>query len=110
MALNKCIRLCMETCPLEIMRLQIEDNVNVKAAEITEYIDRFSFWVDTRGKSDEKPIKGAYLTVVGKEEFALLRTLAYLQTLRDASIAESQETFLRHARFAHFEVVYRWEV
>ncbi len=56
------------------------------------------FWLDTRGTSDERAIKGAFLTAVGKEAFTLLRTLFYPKTLRDASIADIQETFLRHVR------------
>ncbi len=40
-------------------------NINCSADEVAEYIDRFNFWIDTRGTSDEKAIKGVFLTAVG---------------------------------------------
>ncbi len=36
------------------------------ADEVAEYIDRFNFWIDTRGTSDEKAIKGAFLKRSGR--------------------------------------------
>ncbi len=51
--------------------------INCSADEVAEYIDRFNFWIDTRGTSDEKAIKGTFLTAVGKDAFSLLRTLVY---------------------------------
>ncbi len=44
-------------------------DINCSADEVAEYIDRFNFWIDTRGTSDEKAIKGAFLTAVGKDAF-----------------------------------------
>ncbi len=67
----------------------------------------FNFWIDTRGTSDEKAIKGSFLTAAGKEAFSLLRTLVYPNTLRDASIAEILGALLRHVRPAQFELVER---
>ncbi len=58
------------------------------ADEIGEYIDRSNFWIDTRETSDDKFIKGAFLTAVEKEAFTLLKTLVYTKTLRGASITE----------------------
>ncbi len=60
-------------------------NINCSADEVAEYIDRSNFLIDTIGTCDEKAIKGAFLTAVGKDAFSLLRTLVYLKTLRDAS-------------------------
>ncbi len=54
-------------------------DVNSSADEITEYIDRFNFWIDTKETSDDKAIKGAFLTAVGKEAFTLLKTLYTLK-------------------------------
>ncbi len=34
-------------------------DVNMPAADIGEYIDRFESWIDTRETSDDKAIKGA---------------------------------------------------
>ncbi len=82
-------------------------SINCSADEVAEYINRFNFWIDTRGTSDEKAIKGAFLTGVGKDAFSLLRTLAYPKTLRDASIAEIQGALLRCVRPAQFELVER---
>ncbi len=82
-------------------------NINCSADEVAEYIDRFNFWIDTRGTSDEKAIKGAFLTAVKKDAFSLLRTLVYPKTLRDASIAEIQGALLRHVRPAQCELVER---
>ncbi len=65
-------------------------NISCSVDEVAEYIDLFNFWIDTRGTSDEKAIKGAFLTAVGKDGFSLLRTLVYPKTLRDASITEIQ--------------------
>ncbi len=65
-------------------------DINCSADEVAEYSDRFNFWIDTRGTSDEKAIKGAFLTAVGKDAFSLLRILVYHKTLRDASTAEIQ--------------------
>ncbi len=42
--------------------------------------------IDTRETSEESTIKGAFLTVAGKEAFTLRRTLVYTKTLRDTSI------------------------
>ncbi len=81
--------------------------VNSSADEIAEYIDRFNFWIDTKETSDDKAIKGAFLTAVRKEAFTLLKTLAYPKTLRDASITEIQEALLHHFRPAQFELVER---
>ncbi len=63
-------------------------DINCSADEVAEYIDRFNFWIDTRGTSDGKSIKGDFLRAVGKDVFSLLRNLIYPKTLRDASIAE----------------------
>ncbi len=82
-------------------------DVNSSADEIAEYIDRYNFWSDTKETSDDKAIKGAFLTAVGKEAFTLLKTLVCPKTLRDASITEIQEAFLRHVRPAQFELVER---
>ncbi len=80
-------------------------NINCSADEVAEYIDRFNFWIDTRGTSEEKTIKGTFITAFGKEALSLLRTLVYSKTLRDVSIADIQEVLLRHARPAQFELV-----
>ncbi len=55
--------------------------VNVSADEIGEYIDRLNFWIDTRETSDDKAIKVAFLSAVGKEAFTLMKTLVYPKTL-----------------------------
>ncbi len=81
--------------------------INCSAYEVAEYIDRFNFWIDTKGTSDEKAIKGAFLTAVGKDAFSLLRILVYPKTLRDASIAEIQEALPQYVRPAQFELVER---
>ncbi len=75
------------------------------AVEISEYTDGFNFWIDTRETSDDKAIKGAFLTAVGKEAFTLLKTLVNPTTLRDASITEIQGALLRHVRPAQFDLV-----
>ncbi len=73
-----------------VMEPKLESlEINCSADEVAEYIDRSKFWVDTRGTGDEKALKGAFLTAVGKEAFTLLRTLVYPQTLRNASITAS---------------------
>ncbi len=82
-------------------------DVNSSTDEIAEYIDRFNFWIDTKETSDDKVIKGAFLTAAGEEAFTLLKTLVYPKTLRDASITEIQEALLRHVRPAQFELVER---
>ncbi len=82
-------------------------DINCSADEVAEYIDWFNFWIDTRGTSDKKAIKGTYLAVVGKEAFSLLRTLVCPKTLRNASVAEIQGALLRHVRPAQFELVER---
>ncbi len=80
-------------------------DVNSSADEIVKYIDRFNFWIDTKETSDDKTIKGAFLTAVGKEAFTLLKTLVYHKAMRDESITEIQEALLRHVRPAQFELV-----
>ncbi len=45
-------------------------NINCSADGLAEYIDQLNFWIDSRGASDEKSIKGAFLMAVGKEAFA----------------------------------------
>ncbi len=52
-------------------------------------------------------MKGNFLTAVGKEAFALLRTLVNPKTLNDASMADIRQALLRHARPAQFELVKR---
>ncbi len=47
-------------------------NINCSAHKVAEYINRFNFWIDTKGTSDEKAIKGAFLMAVGKDVFSLL--------------------------------------
>ncbi len=90
------------------MDLKLENlDVNSSADEIGEYVDRFNFWIDTRETSDDKAIKGAFLTPVGKEAFTLLEALVYPKTLRDASITEIQEALLRYVRPAQFKLVER---
>ncbi len=44
------------------------------------------------------------IKVVGDEALNLLKMLMYPKTLRDASIAEIQQTFLRFVRPAQFEI------
>ncbi len=63
-------------------RLCVITQISVQWSELSyiqvfEYIDRFNFWIDTRGTSDEKAVKGPCLGAVGKEAFTLLRTLVY---------------------------------
>ncbi len=82
-------------------------DVNSSAVEIVEYIGRLNFWIDTKETSDEKAIKGAFLTAVGKEAFTLLKTLVYPKTLGDASITDIQEALLCHVRPSQFELVER---
>ncbi len=84
--------------------LEFLDNI-CSTDEVAEYIDRFNFWIDTRGTSDEKAFKGVFIKAVGKGASTLLRTLVYPKTLRDASIADIQEALLRHVRPAQFELV-----
>ncbi len=69
-------------------------DINWSGDKVAEYIDRFNFWIDTRGPSDEKAIRNAFLMVVGKEAFSLLRTLVFPLTLTDASVAEIQGALL----------------
>ncbi len=82
------------------MDLKLESlDINCSADEVADYIDRFNFWIDTRGTSDEKVIKGAFFTAIGKHAFSLLRTLVYPKTLRDAYIAEIQGALLRQVSY-----------
>ncbi len=61
---------------IRIMGPKLESHgINCSADEIAGYIERFNFWIDTKGVSDRKAIKGAFLTAVGKEAFTVLRTL-----------------------------------
>ncbi len=41
-----------------IMYLKIEDENASPTDEVTEYVDCFNFWADTRGTSEENAIKG----------------------------------------------------
>ncbi len=76
------------------MDLSLENlNINGVANEITEYIDRSNFYIDTRGTSDGTTIKGVFLTAVGKEAFTLLKTLAYPKILRNASSQKFKKYF-----------------
>ncbi len=50
-------------------------DINCSADEAAEYIDRFDFWIDTRGTSDAKAIEGAFLTAVEKDAFSQQREL-----------------------------------
>ncbi len=50
-------------------------DINWSADKVAKYIDRFNFWIDTSGPSDEKAIRNSFLTVFGKEAFSLPRTL-----------------------------------
>ncbi len=59
-------------------------SINCSAEKLAAYIDRFYFWIDTRTKSDEKAIKGVFLSAVGKKTFTLLRTLENTKTLTDS--------------------------
>ncbi len=63
-------------------------------ANVAEYVDQLNLWVDTTGSIDEEAMKGNFLTAVGKEAFALLRTLFNPKTLSVASIADIQQAFL----------------
>ncbi len=80
-------------------------DVNSSTDEIAKYIDRFNFWVDTKETTDDKAIKGALHTAVGKEAFTLLKTSVYPKTLRDASITEIQDALLRPVRPAQLNVL-----
>ncbi len=51
--------------------------INGSTDELAEYINRFNFWIDTTGTSDEEAIEGAFLTAVRREAATLLRTLVY---------------------------------
>ncbi len=39
--------------------------------------DRFNFWKDIREASDKKAIRCVFVSAIGKEAFALLKTLVY---------------------------------
>ncbi len=79
-------------------------DINGPADEITEYIGRFNFWIDTRGTIIEKAIKGGR-----KGSIYPTKTLVYPKTLRDASVAEIQEALLRHVRPTQLKLV-EWAV
>ncbi len=68
---------------------------------------KLNVWIDTRGTSDEKAIKGAFPTAVGKEAFTPLRSLVYPKTLRDVLVAEIQEALLRRVKPSQFELLER---
>ncbi len=42
-------------------------NINCPADEVAEYFDRFNFWIDTRGTSDEKTIKGEFVVRIQQQ-------------------------------------------
>ncbi len=50
-------------------------DIKCSADEVAEYIDRIYSWIDTRGRTDEKALKGTFGSAVGKEAFILLRAL-----------------------------------
>ncbi len=50
-------------------------DINCSADEISKYIGRSNIWIDTRGTSDKKASKDAFLTAFGKKAFTLLRIL-----------------------------------
>ncbi len=70
------------TSSVAIAKRTMNLNINGSADEIAEYVDQFNSWIDTRGTSVDKLIKGAFLTAVGKEAFTLPRTLVYFGQLR----------------------------
>ncbi len=53
--------------------------MNGLAGEIIDYCDCFHFWIDARGTDDEKAMRGAFLTVVGKEAFTMQRNIFYIR-------------------------------
>ncbi len=79
-------------------------DINGPADEITEYIDRLNFWIDTRGTIDEKAIKGGR-----KGSIHPTKNVGLPQTLRDVSVSEIQEVILLHVRPAQFGLV-EWAV
>ncbi len=44
-----------------------------------DYCHCFHFWKGARGTGDEKAMRGAFLTVVGKEPFTMLRKFFYIR-------------------------------
>ncbi len=46
-------------------------DVSSSADDIGEYVDRFNFWIDTRETSDDKAIKGSFLTFGRKGSICL---------------------------------------
>ncbi len=68
----------------------------MSADEILEYIDRFN------SDDDLTAIKGAFLTMVGREAFTLLKPLVYPKTLRDAAKQWRTSHFLRKVVYTTF--------
>ncbi len=46
------------------------ENLDINCS--AEFIDCLNSWIDTRGMGNEKAIKGAFLTAVGKEHLTCL--------------------------------------
>ncbi len=83
------------------MALKIEDiEVNFSADDVAEYINRLNSWINTRGQSDEKALKGGFLTTVLKETLTSQRPLIYPKALSDVSIADIQEALRKYIVFA----------
>ncbi len=69
-------------------------DINGSGVEITEIIDRFYFWIDTRETSDDKAINSTFLTAVGKGAFTLLKILVHPKNSRGTS-GSRQASFMR---------------
>jgi hypothetical protein len=90
------------------MDLNIEKlDINASSSEIVDYLERFELW-SLIHKDKKKEMQTAYfLTAIGKEAYALLKSLCFPDAPATLEYTKLKEIILRHFKPVNFEAAER---
>ncbi|VDP83189.1 unnamed protein product [Echinostoma caproni] len=91
----------MDTCKLEIL------DIHCNSRYVKDYLERFEIWCLNRKSLDAERKTAHFLTAVGKEAYALIKTLAFPESPTQLKCNELKELLLKDFQSVNFEAAER---
>ncbi|VDP90382.1 unnamed protein product [Echinostoma caproni] len=91
----------MDICNLEIL------HIHSNARYVADYLERFEIWCLTRKSLDAEKKTAHFLSAVGKEAYALMKNLAFPESLIQLKYEELKDLLLKHFQPVNFEAAER---
>ena len=82
-------------------------NVNSPAREYEDYLERFEIWCTTCKEMPSEKQVAHFLTVIGKDAYALLKNLAFPRPPKHSPYMELKRILLAHVKPVNFEAAER---